>query len=280
MEPKCSLIISLYNQAKQLRLILESALRQTEQNFEIVLADDGSSDETPGVVASFNDRLKIKHVQRVDEGHRKTLALNAAVKATESPYLIIIDGDMILHHRFIEMHLKYSHTGKVMCGWRGCKIKESIAKRLMDGREAFSTSLPSIMWRMLKGEVVAPFRTLVIENPALRKIFVKSKSYVGGCNFALYKSDYELVNGMDESIKQFGYEDIEIGQRLKNNGIFPASVRNLANTYHLEHPKKPCPVMENVRKNVAKNPHKQCKHGLVDLKEGSTNDMFIKPTES
>lgn len=274
---KCSLIISLYNQAKQLRLILHSAVRQTERDFEIVLADDGSSDEVLDIVREFEDRLAIKHIQREDEGHRKTLALNAAVKASDSHYLIVIDGDIILHHRFIEMHLKYAQSGKVMCGWRGCKIKEAAAKKMMQAGAPLSTSLISVFWGAIKGEIELPFRSLIVENAYLRKHFVKKKNYVGGCNFALFKDDYELCNGMDESIHQFGYEDVEITKRLKNNGIYPKSIANLANTYHLEHPKKEWDTARKIiRENIHRNKHKVCKYGLKVLTEGSTNSMFIK----
>ena len=51
--PKCTLIVNVYNQAKQLDILLESALKQTDQNFEIVIADDGSSDETETIVKKW-----------------------------------------------------------------------------------------------------------------------------------------------------------------------------------------------------------------------------------
>ena len=55
--PKCSLIVNVYNQAKQLDLLLESACKQTENDFEIIVADDGSSDETKEVVQKWKGRL-------------------------------------------------------------------------------------------------------------------------------------------------------------------------------------------------------------------------------
>ena len=55
---KCSLIVNVYNQAKQLDLLLESAFKQTEQNFEIIVADDGSADETPEIIERWNEKLK------------------------------------------------------------------------------------------------------------------------------------------------------------------------------------------------------------------------------
>ena len=273
---KCTLIVNVYNQAKQLDLLLESALKQTEQDFEIIVADDGSSDSTPEIVKQWAGKLKIRQVWHEDRGFYRTIILNSAAKIAESDYLIFVDGDMILHHRFIEMHLKHAHPQRVMCGWRGSKIKEALTQRLIEKKETFSTQTASVLWRGIKGQVIKPFRTTIIENPLLRKLLCKERHHVGGCNFAMHKKNYELCNGMDESILQYGYEDHEIGRRLNNNGIKAVGIRNCANTYHLEHGKSSNPGIKDVLPRIYANEHKQCKFGLKKLADGSTNDMFFK----
>jgi len=154
LSKKCTLIVNDYNQAKQLDLLLESALKQTEQDFEIIVADDGSSDSTPEIVKQWASTLKVRHVWHEDRGFYRTIILNSAAKIADSDYLIFVDGDMILHHRFIEMHLKHAHPQRVMCGWRGSKIKEALTQRLIDKKETFSTETPSVLWRGLKGHGV------------------------------------------------------------------------------------------------------------------------------
>ncbi len=272
--PKCTIIANVYNQAKQLDLLLESACLQTERDFEIVVADDGSSDETEEIVVKWNGKLDIQRVWHEDRGFYRTIILNSAAKLATSEYLIFVDGDMILHHRFVEMHLKHADPKRVMCGWRGCKIKEELTRKLIAKEETFSTKTLSVLVQGVKGQVLRPFRTTIIENPLLRKIFCKERQHVGGCNFAMHKKNYELCNGMDESILQYGYEDIEIGRRLQNNGIEPVGIRNCANTYHLEHGKSDNPGIKKIKKRIYQNDHKQCKHGLLSLDEGSSNDMF------
>lgn len=276
--PRCSLIICAYNQCQQLGLVLDSALKQTERGFEIIIADDGSEDGTKELVCRFAEehpKLPIRHVWHEDKGHRKTVILNAAAKEARAPYLVFIDGDIILHHRFIEMHLKYAHPKKVACGWRGCKIRQDFAEKMMRGEVNFSTYTLSVFFRGLRGEVIHPFRTTIIENKLLRKLFCKERGYVGGCNFGLHKSNYELCNGMDETIQQFGYEDVEIGQRLINNGILPAGIRNCANTYHLEHKKTENPNHSKYAKLASRNRAKQCKFGLTTLESGSSEADLV-----
>jgi glycosyltransferase involved in cell wall biosynthesis len=273
--PKCSLIVNVYNQAKQLDLLLESACKQTESDFEIVVADDGSSDETEEIVQKWNGKLDVRKVWHEDRGFYRTIILNDAAKISTSDYLIFVDGDMILHHRFIEKHLKHAHPKRVMCGWRGCKIREDLSQRLINKEDTFSTNTLSVLWLGLKGQVIRPVRTIIIENPLLRKIMCKERHHVGGCNFAMHKKNYELCNGMDETILQYGYEDIEIGRRLQNNGIEPVGIRNCANTYHLEHGKSANPGIVEIKERIYQNNHKQCKVGVQKLEDGSTNAMFI-----
>jgi glycosyltransferase involved in cell wall biosynthesis len=274
--PKCSLIVNVYNQAKQLDVLLESALKQTAQDFEIIVADDGSSDSTEAIISKWESKLDIRRVWHEDRGFYRTIILNSASKLATSEYLIFVDGDMILHHRFIEMHLKYAHPQRVMCGWRGCKIRQDISEKIIRKELEFSTQSASVLWRGLKRQVISPFRTTIIENKLLRKIMCRERHRVGGCNFAMHKTNYELCNGMDETILQYGYEDIEIGRRLQNNGIEPVGIRNCANTYHLEHGKSANPGIEDIKARIYKNDYKQCKSGLKKLDEGSGNEMFIK----
>tara|TARA_B110000483_G_scaffold243626_1_gene334625 strand:+ start:946 stop:1776 length:831 start_codon:yes stop_codon:yes gene_type:complete len=272
---KCSLIVNVYNQAKQLDLLLESALKQTCQDFEIIVADDGSTDETESIVEKWKTSFRIRRVWHKDRGFHRTIILNSAAKDSAMEYLIFVDGDMILHHRFIEMHLKYAHPQRVMCGWRGCKIRQDIAEKILRREIVFSTQTLSVLWRGLKGEVIKPIRSTIIENPILRMIMCRERHHVGGCNFAMHKKNYELCNGMDETILQYGYEDHEIGIRLRNNGIEPVGIRNCANTYHLEHGKSDNPGIKDILSRIYANKHKQCKFGLKKLDEGSTNEMFV-----
>jgi glycosyltransferase involved in cell wall biosynthesis len=274
--PKCSLIVNVYNQAKQLDVLLESASKQTNQDFEIIVADDGSADETETIVNKWAAKLDIRRVWHEDRGFYRTIILNSAAKMATSDYLIFVDGDMILHHRFIEMHLKHAHPQRVMCGWRGCKIRQDIADRIIRKEIGFPTTTASVLWRGLKGQVIKPFRTTIIENKLLRKIMCRERHHVGGCNFAMHKKNYELCNGMDETILQYGYEDHEIGVRLRNNGVEAIGIRNCANTYHLEHGKSDNPGIKDILSHIYANEHKQCKFGLKKLGKGSTNEMFIQ----
>src|SRR5665647_2991739 len=116
--PKASIIIACYNQFDYLEKVLYSLLNQTFTDFEIIIAEDGSSEEIQKLVLDFSSKFKhpIQHARHEDNGFRKTIIVNQAVRISKSEYLIFIDGDCILHHQFISRHYKRRKTGTVLSG--------------------------------------------------------------------------------------------------------------------------------------------------------------------
>ena len=104
----CSLIIATYNWYQALELVLLSVSKQTILPDEIIIADDGSNKETKNLVEKYQKKLRtpIKHVWQEDEGFRKTKILNKSFFQAKGEYIIQIDGDIIIHSKFIEDHLK------------------------------------------------------------------------------------------------------------------------------------------------------------------------------
>ena len=90
-QPLLSVIITTYNEPDWLELCLESYRRQTNRNFEIIIADDGSSCETKDVINSFPDIIS-EHIWQPDNGFQKTKILNKAITASKSNYLLFTDG--------------------------------------------------------------------------------------------------------------------------------------------------------------------------------------------
>src|SRR5262249_35537282 len=106
MTPGLSLVIAVYRQPQFLEWIFASLENQTFRDFEVVIADDGSGPEIADVVRRTQARFRqpVRHVWHEDQGFRKTIIVNQAVTMTSAPYLVFIDGDCILHHRFLERH--------------------------------------------------------------------------------------------------------------------------------------------------------------------------------
>lgn len=277
-ELKCSLIISVYNQGRQLRQVLRTVAAQTERHFEILIADDGSSDDVPAILKAFQDEwpeFPVIHLWHPDRGFYKTIILNKVYREARSDYLVVIDGDMLLQPCFIEQHLRNRAPDRVLCGYRGVKLGGDLTADILNDRVHFSASPASILLLGLRGKLHKATRGLVLPWPWLRPLLAKPLDRLSGCNFSLYRERVFEVNGMDETILEYGYEDLEFGRRLQNAGMILVNVSRLCNTCHLDHPSSAKKDVRAIKQKIRATTSACCKHGLVELPDGSTIEDYL-----
>lgn len=120
-----SVLIPTYNRASMVREAIQSVLDQTYQDFEIILIDDGSTDDTPGVIASFNDP-RIRYFYQQNQG--RPLARNHALKEADGDFITFLDSDDLYLPHKLQMQVDYlkSHPSVEMV-YAGTK------RVLMDG---------------------------------------------------------------------------------------------------------------------------------------------------
>ena len=87
-----SIIIPTYNRANDLKRCLESLLTQTYQNFEVLVCDDGSTDNTNDVVNEFNDRLNINYIWKENWGG-PARPRNNGIRAAKGEWICFLDSD-------------------------------------------------------------------------------------------------------------------------------------------------------------------------------------------
>ena len=126
-----TVVISFYNKIEYLRLVLAGFERQTANNFELIIADDGSSEEVVDELKIIidNSQLPIKHIRQEDKGFRKNKILNRAISEAESDYIIFIDGDCIPHSEFVSEHIFYRREKTALTG-RRVNLSAKISSRL------------------------------------------------------------------------------------------------------------------------------------------------------
>jgi glycosyltransferase involved in cell wall biosynthesis len=242
--PKASLIIACYKQYDFLEKVLYSLLNQSFQDFEIVLADDGSGPEMGSLVDRFKGQFKhpIQHVWHEDIGFRKTIIVNQAVVKSKSNYLVFIDGDCVLHHKFIERHYKRKENGVVLSGRRimlSQDLTEGLAIEAIQNR---SIEKRTFWWNHSEPKERKRGFYLPFCYSLLNAI---SKDYWAfGSNFSLHKADLLAINGYDEGIVGRGLEDINLSQRFKLKGYKIKRLTYEALQYHLFHKSGPVPHSE------------------------------------
>ncbi len=267
LQPLLTLVIAVYNKPDNLRFVLAALQRQSFQHFEVIIADDGSGSGVAGVVNQAKRTLpfRIRHLWHADNGWRKNMMLNYAIRESATDYLVFIDGDCIPGREFIRDHFMHREKGKVLLG-RRVEHGERWAKGLTLGKiqsgkfERFT--FPDIV-DAVKGRSVRLEHGIRILNPFLRK-FVEKSDGILGCNFSTYKEHLVAVNGFDEEYDGPGCgEDSDIFFRLGLIGVVGKSLRNLAVQYHLWHP--PTKVSTRNRLRLAetmKRNNAECRHGL------------------
>ncbi|MGY5352565.1 DUF5672 family protein [Wenyingzhuangia sp. IMCC45533] len=230
---KSSLVISTYNWHKALELVFNSILRQSIMPNEILIADDGSTDETRDLVNKYKKLFSIplKHVWHEDKGFRKAIILNKAIVKSEGNYIIQVDGDCILHEKFIEDHLSNLKKGSYLFGSR-VNIKSDAVSNLFINKQIKFKPIS----KLIKN------RTRAIHSNLLSKAFLNtdivSPKY-RGCNTSFFKTDFEAVNGYNEDFKGWGREDSELAVRFHNYGLSGKRLRYCGIVYHIYHKETP-----------------------------------------
>jgi glycosyltransferase involved in cell wall biosynthesis len=234
---KVSVIISTYNAVEWLQKVLIGYSVQTECDFEIVIADDGSTAETKELISQFSTKFKnpIVHVWHEDHGFQKTKILNKAILKSNSDYLIFTDGDCIPRKDFVEMHLKHREIGYFLSGGY-FKLPLSISKLISENDIAKSNCF-QLLWLKNNG-FKFNFKSIKLTNNKLIAQFMNwitpTKRSWNGHNSSGWKNDILAVNGFNNEM-QYGGEDREMGERMFNNGMLSKQIRYSAICVHLDH---------------------------------------------
>jgi glycosyltransferase involved in cell wall biosynthesis len=263
--PAASVIIAVYNKPEFLEKIFVSLLNQTQKNFEIVIADDGSGPQIASCIKKYAPLFPygIQHIRHEHCGFRKTIIANKAVIASRSNYLIFIDGDSLLHHRFVGEHLHAGKVGVVLSGRRVMLDKElSENLTLEDVRTGRIEHIAYWVRHCDKGSIkhgiFVPIVTMI------EGFFRGNRNYdILGANFSLYRGDFYRINGYDERIIGRGLEDDNLANRFKVEGIHIRSMARRAIQYHLHHSFDPVPHSPEIIREMGMPAQSWSLYGIV-----------------
>ena len=229
----CSLIIATYNWPQALHLCLKSILEQKVLPAEVIIADDGSTQETAELIKSFQNNFPVPliHIWHPDEGFRLAAIRNKGIAAATTGYIIQIDGDLILHPHFIADHLQLQQTGYFVTGSR------VLLSSLSSEKLIHNQSIDIKQWGGNNKNLANGMRSSFIRRLLAKNYKTRGRHlfYVKGCNMAFWKKDLLTVNGYNEAFVGWGREDSEIAIRLMNAGIKKQFIKMGGVCYHLYH---------------------------------------------
>ena len=235
---RIAVIVTTYNQTDALSAVLEGYLAQSDHNFEIWVADDGSTEQTAKVIQQFKARapFSLSHVWQEDVGFRAAAIRNRALAATSADYIILTDGDCVPPIDFVACHRTLAEPGWFIAGNRlmlTCNLSEQVLREKLP---IHSWSTYNWMKMRLLGQIqrVLPLIRLPSLGP-LRKLTPRRWKGAKTCNLAAFRSDLLKVNGLDESYTGWGLEDSDLVIRMIRASIYHKSGRFSVPLLHLWH---------------------------------------------
>lgn len=232
-----SVVITTYNRSDALLAVLQGLARQTDRNFEVIVADDGSREEHRRAIleSPVARELHLTHVWHPDVGFTASKVRNRGVAAARNSYLVFLDGDCVPEVDFIARHKQLAAPGRFVNGSR-VLLSPEFTQRVVAGTELIC-GRSAFYWlnRRLRGEASKLTHLLRLPDGRAR---VRREFYWKGirsCNMGVWRSDYERIDGFDESFVGWGHEDADFVLRLHHAGVARKNGFCATEVFHLWH---------------------------------------------
>jgi glycosyltransferase involved in cell wall biosynthesis len=241
-----SVVVATYEWPQALDAVLRGLADQSDPDFGIVVADDGSGPETGSVVAAWQTRLPLVHVRQEDEGYRLARVRNLGARTADGDVLVFVDGDTVPRRHFVR-----ALRASVVPGWFVA------GKRLLLGRElserVLADQVPIQRWSFphwaLHGSHSAPLQALTPRDRRRpgREGLPEFVPHADGYGFLLgvSRADFERVNGYDARFAGWGGEDVDMAVRLRRAALRCGWPGPQGTLLHLWHETRKPPVRPN-----------------------------------
>lgn len=263
---KVSLLITTYNRVDALEAVLVSVLHQEKLPYEVVVADDGSREDTIELVKKYQEifPIPLRHAWQEDDGFRLSESRNRGLALCTGEYIVMIDGDMVLHPQFVIDHIKNAKRGFFVQGGR-VMFNEKKTKEYLSTPDKYKR----VHWFQPNIETRFEKRLSACHLPFLNKLQQKDITYshkaIRGCNMAFFLDDVIAINGFNSDFVGWGREDSEFVERMFNYGIKRHNVKFMAIAYHLYHKEEErasLPKNDQLLKEAIANKLNYCENGV------------------
>jgi glycosyltransferase involved in cell wall biosynthesis len=235
--PSVALILTTYNRPAALDRVLGSVARQQSLPEQVIIADDGSDGRTTAVINAWRPKLgtALLHAWQPDDGFRAAASRNRAAREATADLLLFVDGDCLLRTCVVAEHRRLAEAGCAVAGNRillSPRLTQAVEQGLVD-----PVSWEAADWvkARLQGDVERLWPLINLPGHAWRRLRPTHWLQMRGCNMALFREDFERINGFEERICGWGFEDSDLAIRLINAGVRVKSGRFATAVLHLWH---------------------------------------------
>lgn len=230
-----SIIVTTYNREDALAAVLRSLAAQSDQDFEVLVADDGSGPATAATVEAWKAKVghRTDHVWQEDRGFRAAEVRNRAILAARGAYVIFLDGDCIVRPDFVATHRRLAEAGCFVTGNR-VLLSQGLTDRVLgETLEPEHWNLGRWIAERWRGGVNRLSAILQLPLGPLRRLRRNAWRGARSCNLAVWRADLDRVDGFDTDYRGWGKEDSDIIVRLlragvrRKDGVFATGVLHL-----------------------------------------------------
>lgn len=228
---RVSVIIPTYNQAPVLAKTLAAFSHQTYplDLIQIVIADDGSSDNVTDSLTLLDKSIELKHVRQPHHGHRLSTVINLGVRASNEDSLILLQADMLPTPRLIESYMRLLHwiDEALLIGQRRFVDANTLSPAVIATDPDFSFALRDVE---PENELWISEPCSASPRPDWRVAFYAGNNNllnelwpfkaVVGSNLAFTRRLFESIGGFSSRFTAWGCEDGEFGYRAYNRGYY------------------------------------------------------------
>ncbi|TFW33453.1 glycosyltransferase family 2 protein [Massilia horti] len=232
-----SLVITTYDRPDALSAVVEACFAQDDKNFEIIIADDGSTANTRECIDRLRARapMPLLHVWQPDEGFRAAMVRNRGTLAARGDYIVFLDGDCIPRRDFIARHRALAQRGCLVTGSRVLLSPRLTDSVLRDEVGLDALGLTDKLRYRMSGDMNKLLQLLVRWPDVGRVRHRFNWRRIKSCNLGVWRSDLERVNGFDESFHGWGHEDADLVVRLHHAGVKRKEGAFGTEVFHLWH---------------------------------------------
>lgn len=245
-----SVVVTTYNRPKALSKVLDALDKQHWSRFEVIVGDDGSTQETGDLVHAKSQivHYPLKHVWQEDQGFRAARVRNIAAKEASGNYLVFLDGDCIPRPSWLANHAKLAQKGWFVAGNR-VLLSPDFTNQI-ESSETFTTPDVFKCFQLVSsGAINRIYPLLSLPLGPLRTLRSVRWQKARSCNLAVWTDDFKKVDGFDLTFEGWGFEDSDLAIRLINSGVYQKSGNYATAVLHLHHKEYP-------RDQVSENYHR------------------------
>jgi glycosyltransferase involved in cell wall biosynthesis len=248
---KASLIVTTYNRPDALQAVLRGLAAQVDQDFEVVVADDGSTADTAQLIQTLahDYPVPLRHVWQEDQGFRAGAARNRACAQANGEYWIFLDGDCIPLPGFVGEHKRLAQPGCFVAGNRILLSDSFTHLALAHQLPLHARHRGQWLVDRLLGRINRWWPLVHAADGSWRLRSPHRWQGARTCNLAVWRQDFVAINGFDESYAGWGHEDADLAVRLIRRGVRRKDGRFATAVLHLWHPENDRSQLEdNVRR--------------------------------